>query len=1200
MKRRKIRRSVAFGEGIPPIPQSEQVAYVENPFVSEAQKRWMYANKPEMAKRWQEHTPKGKKLPARKGTANRRITANKRRLAHNKGGIIHNAVDPTKLDPTRTLTLRRSFFQELRKRFARLKGKIVRLLVTEDVFGLHPKKDTLAHFTNNCQPGQMRGTDGRCGPGIGVSIPREQMPQIKTDDMESFISFANHRGVKVEPWLILVQDLSPTQSEFRQERVDAITEDMMKSPILISKDRYILDGTHRWIKAWQKDKRSNIPTLRIDLPLRSALELMRAFPNAKFAENSAEPDPELEQERDLISLATEAKKRKDSPDYGQLFFKSETQEVWYVTADGDDRPFTRWLYPELERVRGVTKVTMEAESFPKQNDGWVQLYPRYKKWVHNTRWAFHNDPQKIRAFQSWLQQQITTDLTGDNKTAWDNYIQQGYAKGAGRAFDDTKRAVAAQAIGDQRKLDFYQGTRDEFLRSSFAQPVAREKIELLAQRAFDEMENVTDDVSTKISRTLADGLIQGKSPNDVAKDLNEQVDLGEARSKRVANTEIIRAHSEGQLTALENLGVEEVGVAVEWTTSGLNEYDKRGNPISPCARCKAMEGVVLKISEARGMIPLHPECKCTWLPANVGEDNEDQKSSKKEIEEAAQEADVDIDIDVERPESILNYLLNHAVVLNTFFEQQRVKNVFCATGEGGGVDPSCSKSEIDSIKKNLEAQKRSGERSYSISPAGVKLTTALKPDKSKEPQQRDVHLFEIHGRTDTTDFGIEAVDQHIDKHLTGSKDPITLVRSNDGKLVIDDGNHRFLAAILRGDSTIRANIYPQKVSVKNFNPDQPRDEHGQFAHLPDSSLKRMAKKAGLEHKGTRAELLDRLHKYARGTEEGAPSTPPPSPESGGPKGKSSALPESHGTVPPVVETKPTTSFDKAHHASSIVKSTERLGQENYNLVHLGDLRSAHSDLSKEQFDQALRHAQSSGKISLTPAEGRHGVSERDKNSAVYDKDEATGHDKMMLYASVRNILSPFVDNVFCPKGKGGGVDPTCKKPEGSRVSNPHERPKKDKSPTVKPFKTPPPKKPRGEGPLRPKGEKSQTKLGDKTEEAATKLGFRNILPEGKRTFTPKEVEEYGSSIDLEYDHSGKLYELKMCKTTSTEYRLKAKLEEKQAKEQFAKNVKATVHTLIGVYDEDKGETHFYSAKEPGLTGAEVSSDKFHYHGKVKM
>lgn len=33
------------------------------PFKSEKQRKWMYANDPEMAKEWEEHTPKGKKLP---------------------------------------------------------------------------------------------------------------------------------------------------------------------------------------------------------------------------------------------------------------------------------------------------------------------------------------------------------------------------------------------------------------------------------------------------------------------------------------------------------------------------------------------------------------------------------------------------------------------------------------------------------------------------------------------------------------------------------------------------------------------------------------------------------------------------------------------------------------------------------------------------------------------------------------------------------------------------------------------------------------------------------------------------------------------------------------------------------------------------------------------------------------------------------
>lgn len=40
------------------------------PFASKAQMRWMYANKPEIAKRWEKETPKGKKLPDKKEVYN--------------------------------------------------------------------------------------------------------------------------------------------------------------------------------------------------------------------------------------------------------------------------------------------------------------------------------------------------------------------------------------------------------------------------------------------------------------------------------------------------------------------------------------------------------------------------------------------------------------------------------------------------------------------------------------------------------------------------------------------------------------------------------------------------------------------------------------------------------------------------------------------------------------------------------------------------------------------------------------------------------------------------------------------------------------------------------------------------------------------------------------------------------------------------
>ena len=42
------------------------------PFTSQAQRRFMYARHPAIAERWEEHTPKGAKLPEHVGSQSRR------------------------------------------------------------------------------------------------------------------------------------------------------------------------------------------------------------------------------------------------------------------------------------------------------------------------------------------------------------------------------------------------------------------------------------------------------------------------------------------------------------------------------------------------------------------------------------------------------------------------------------------------------------------------------------------------------------------------------------------------------------------------------------------------------------------------------------------------------------------------------------------------------------------------------------------------------------------------------------------------------------------------------------------------------------------------------------------------------------------------------------------------------------------------
>ena len=217
----------------------------------------------------------------------------------------------------------------------------------------------------------------------------------------------------------------------------------------------------------------------------------------------------------------------------------------------------------------------------------------------NVRWRFSTDSAKVRQFQQWfatqVQQEIIASSAAQLETAYyKKFVEDGYKKGAGRAFDDTRKA----SLHDQDSLrDFYAGSKDEFLRSSFAQPIAIDKIKQITGRVYTDLKGVDASMASRITRTLADGLAQGANPRTIARGMVKTLDMGKTRALTIARTEIIRAHAEGQLDAMDKMGVAQVGVMVEWSAA----YDDR-----TCPLCADMDGVVLTLKEARGIIPRHP------------------------------------------------------------------------------------------------------------------------------------------------------------------------------------------------------------------------------------------------------------------------------------------------------------------------------------------------------------------------------------------------------------------------------------------------------------------------------------------------------------------------------------------------------------------------------------------------------------------
>lgn len=242
--------------------------------------------------------------------------------------------------------------------------------------------------------------------------------------------------------------------------------------------------------------------------------------------------------------------------------------------------------------------------------------------VNAEEWRFLNDDRKLESLKAWLRfktgQLFLKQQADDSAQTWlGAYIKQAYEQGLKRANKDFRKPTGPISMKPEAGAAYQHGQLAEFMRQSLGGPVPLERVRTLAARTFNDLQGVTEQMSTTISRTLLDGMVNGLSPRDIGWELNKVVDGYKNRGEAIARTEIIRGFNEGALDGLENLGAKAVGVMVEWSVSGLG-VTKLRNP-SPCPKCAPLAGLVLTIEEARGLLPRHPNCLCSIIPANVGE-----------------------------------------------------------------------------------------------------------------------------------------------------------------------------------------------------------------------------------------------------------------------------------------------------------------------------------------------------------------------------------------------------------------------------------------------------------------------------------------------------------------------------------------------------------------------------------------------------
>ena len=244
--------------------------------------------------------------------------------------------------------------------------------------------------------------------------------------------------------------------------------------------------------------------------------------------------------------------------------------------------------------------------------------------VLQSRFAFQTDSEKVKSYRAWLKEQVDADIlqvTGDQSKPWTNrYVDSAYKKGAVRAYTDTH----AESLAEHPS--FYAGSKDQFLRDAFNQPEMLSKLEFLQTRVFEELKGIDATMSQNMGRIFADGLANGDGPRTIARRLHKSMDnIERKRALVMARTETARAHAEGQLQGFQQLGVENIKVMAEWSTAGDDRV---------CPQCQPLDGVVMTIKEAEGIIPRHPNCRCAWIPANVGEPTKGQKRSKGAIDQS--------------------------------------------------------------------------------------------------------------------------------------------------------------------------------------------------------------------------------------------------------------------------------------------------------------------------------------------------------------------------------------------------------------------------------------------------------------------------------------------------------------------------------------------------------------------------------------
>lgn len=209
---------------------------------------------------------------------------------------------------------------------------------------------------------------------------------------------------------------------------------------------------------------------------------------------------------------------------------------------------------------------------------------------------FPENPELAADFETWLNEKIEGDvlheLPRNQVVAGDHWTAEHI------------RAASRQGVkhGDRELRRSGFDVEAEPASAVVRAPVHQDMLQSGYLRAYDELDGISSEMATEISRSMSEGLAEGLNPRETASRMNERVDVGLTRSRRLARTESSRVYNNHSLARFDEFGVAEVDVLT----------------FEPCDLCQAIAaGGPYSLQEARGLVPgsTHPNCVCSLTPA---------------------------------------------------------------------------------------------------------------------------------------------------------------------------------------------------------------------------------------------------------------------------------------------------------------------------------------------------------------------------------------------------------------------------------------------------------------------------------------------------------------------------------------------------------------------------------------------------------